>query len=234
MFQHTAARRRLKWLALLEHLKSCFNTQPPEGGCWHGTLSDRRRRGFNTQPPEGGCSKTSTAKTQHTTFQHTAARRRLKDGKAQLAEIAGFNTQPPEGGWHHAARVLRCQRVSTHSRPKAAVTFETLWKKLPKVSTHSRPKAADTLDDEAKERGHVSTHSRPKAAEDVQSLSIQNFAVSTHSRPKAAAHDVNDLQCIFRVSTHSRPKAAVVNHLQLHKSKLCFNTQPPEGGCPPI
>ena len=32
-----------------------------------------------------------------------------------------FNTQPPKGGWpHDATRILRSQRVSTHSRLKAA------------------------------------------------------------------------------------------------------------------
>ena len=55
-FQHTAARRRLRNNnAKFSGLNSCFNTQPPEGGC----LSDL------------------SAKITSRRFQHTAARRRL-------------------------------------------------------------------------------------------------------------------------------------------------------------
>ena len=79
----------------------CFNTQPPEGGCIpiHGLSSIYG--GFNTQPPEGGCFSftsfitTSFLVSTHSrpkaaavfksilswlgsSFQHTAARRRLQ------------------------------------------------------------------------------------------------------------------------------------------------------------
>ena len=35
------------------------------------------------------------------------------------------------------------------------------------------------------------------------------------------------------VSTHSRPKAAAIFGIVTYKGELCFNTQPPEGGCEP-
>ena len=35
-----------------------------------------------------------------------------------------------------------------------------------------------------------------------------------------------------KVSTHSRPKAAAVRLFIVVTTSLCFNTQPPEGGCP--
>ena len=34
------------------------------------------------------------------------------------------------------------------------------------------------------------------------------------------------------VSTHSRPKAAALSQDDLVPLSACFNTQPPEGGCP--
>ena len=103
---------------------SCFNTQPPEGGCliiiayklWVLYVSTHSHpkvaamptksasvifSGFNTQPPEGGCLTLS--------FCHFKS--------------SSFNTQPPEGGCvcniHEPCNFL----VSTHSHPKVAVKY---------------------------------------------------------------------------------------------------------------
>ena len=62
----------------------------------------------------------------------------------------------------------------------------------------------------------------------------RHFRVSTHSRPKAAEELQDELERKDKVSTHSRPKAAVPRYRLGKPSILCFNTQPPEGGCPPI
>ena len=76
-FQHTAARRRLPCVDLTLETQQCFNTQPPEGGCFHGLL----------------------VSVQVAQFQHTAARRRLRPGaRNRRGKPGGFNTQPPEGG----------------------------------------------------------------------------------------------------------------------------------------
>ena len=76
-FQHTAARRRLAPAPPGTTAKTCFNTQPPEGG-WiftaHRIILIFR---FNTQPPEGGWDCFVVV----------------------LGERDCFNTQPPEGGW---------------------------------------------------------------------------------------------------------------------------------------
>ena len=53
-------------------------------------------------------------------FQHTAARRRLVWTIRTVRCIGSFNTQPPEGGWVNANDFMLTQKVSTHSRPKAA------------------------------------------------------------------------------------------------------------------
>ena len=102
LFQHTAARRRLPNV----RPQGCndqgrFNTQPPEGGCSYnkkyesrgGRVSTHSRPKaaagrillpvelngrFNTQPPEGGCSYLGNGVAFFESFQHTAARRRLR------------------------------------------------------------------------------------------------------------------------------------------------------------
>ena len=55
-----------------------------------------------------------------------------------------------------------------------------------KVSTHSRPKAAGKGLEPARYDVDVSTHSRPKAAGRISPNLCPAASVSTHSRPKAA------------------------------------------------
>ena len=121
-----------------------FNTQPPEGGCGRRWLCGRCGKCFNTQPPEGGCASQKYIILTELKFQHTAARRRLRQLIAQ---------------YQHK------RKVSTHSRPKAAATSYAV--------THRRQRSFNTQPPEggcAVQRWRnftatfVSTHSRPKAA----------------------------------------------------------------------
>ena len=59
-----------------------------------------------------------------------------------------------------------------------------------------------------------------------------NYAsVSTHSRLKAAGWVGKEtVHTLDGFNTQPPEGGWLVNHLQLHKSKLCFSTQPPEGG----
>ena len=165
-FQHTAARRRLKSITRSIGAFVCFNTQPPEGGCFINCSNPPLLFCFNTQPPEGGCLQ----------------KRRSKQKRSC------FNTQPPEGGCQLKRLELDRHNVSTHSRPKAAVEVEypifpmtsfqhtAARRRLHRylapilrvfdVSTHSRPKAAAQAIGSYSEASVVSTHSRPKAAVD--------------------------------------------------------------------
>ena len=59
--------------------KSCFNTQPPEGGWIDRRFIFRRAVCFNTQPPEGGWKNSYLLGFVYLMFQHAAARRRLVD-----------------------------------------------------------------------------------------------------------------------------------------------------------
>ena len=165
---------------------------------------------FNTQPPEGGWVAEYSLREPYTLFQHTAARRRL--------------------AWLHRNSV-RCGRVSTHSRPKAAgISLFTIYN-YRRVSTHSRPKAAgDTgaIDQAmplafqhtaARRRlatsrrvsvGSVSFNTQPpEGGWTKQSKQSIYGTVSTHSRPKAAGEfNKPGATAVIVVSTHSRPKAA--------------------------
>ena len=105
MFQHTAARRRLRLIGICQRLPrlvsthsrtkaaatnphrgagrfASFNTQPHEGGCAAFSNSISMPRGFNTQPHEGGCG---------------------ADGAFHSLKTS-FNTQPHEGGCGEFAR----------------------------------------------------------------------------------------------------------------------------------
>ena len=66
---------------------------------------------------------------------------------------------------------------------------------------------------------------------DLAALVGVHVDVSTHSRPKAAASILYDKPRFKVVSTHSRPKAAARVNIYRDVCLVCFNTQPPEGGC---
>ena len=146
-------------------------------------------------------------------FQHTAARRRLP--------------YPPSGG-------TPLRGVSTHSRPKAAALRQAdgTWQEAPFQHTAARRRllallhlrhAARLFQHTAARRRLLIRRAQPKRPP----------LVSTHSRPKAAASLVAAvISVIGKVSTHSRPKAAAHPRGRFAPASGCFNTQPPEGGCP--
>ena len=101
---------------------------------------------FNTQPPEGGCKTLTTFAEFVGEFQHTAARRRLHHCAVFYWSKNGFNTQPPEGG---CAFSLVCSNagLSFNTQPPEGGCCQTmsLIQNYTAVSTHSRPKAAAKL-----------------------------------------------------------------------------------------
>ena len=164
--------------------------------------------------------------------------------------MVSTHSRPKAAASIEKGRLFR-RPVSTHSRPKAAERGQNL--KPPKNGfqhTAARRRLPDRLhrlryshsfNTQPPEggwkclkglliRGWVSTHSRPKAAVLVLNPQTGATDVSTHSRPKAAGIPNHKSRGGRPVSTHSRPKAAVVNHM-INLLILCFNTQPPEGGC---
>ena len=196
-----------------------------------GCRRQSRRSCFNTQPPEGGCSSLAGSTIRGVWFQHTAARRRLPKRSPCAPKSTSFNTQPPEGGCVRLLHDSGLVVVSTHSRPKAAATDARRCLALSGVSTHSRPKAAAYLLRQPRRVLQVSTHSRPKAAAVVISDLALAVRVSTHSRPKAAAGGLSKslITNLFQHTAARRRLLPSVPRFHLHFER--FNTQPPEGGC---
>ena len=97
-FQHTAARRRLLDLNLESSLVVVSTHSRPKAAACPSLEDNPVLSCFNTQPPEGGCAPPPPEKTPKRLFQHTAARRRLRRIQKNTARRCRFNTQPPEGG----------------------------------------------------------------------------------------------------------------------------------------
>ena len=232
MFQHTAARRRLLDAVEMANIQLHVSThsRPKAAASINGAVEMCLKVSTHSRPKAA-----ATGLCGWIWFQH------------------GFNTQPPEGGCKIESMPSTYETVSTHSRPKAAASLQILYDTHQHVSTHSRPKAAAYRAEisgcpkwfqhtaarrrlhqsvhSIQEKYHVSTHSRPKAAAQDDMVTMIPFSVSTHSRPKAAAVIIGNAKYQYDVSTHSRPKAAAMRFTLYHFTRLCFNTQPPEGGC---
>ena len=121
-------------------------------------------------------------------FQHTAARRRLFLVNFFNCRPLSFNTQPPEGGWSIMVMELLLVRVSTHSRPKAAVSSRCLMFVWP-LFQHTAARRRLMSDRKPKYRMKKFQHTAARRRLLRCKNSSRRFAmVSTHSRPKAADH----------------------------------------------
>ena len=170
-----------------EETRSSFNTQPPEGGWIIGNQWITGEQGFNTQPPEGGWLSDAEYQVVKNMFQHTAARRRLV-----LSTI-----------YQHLFN-----RVSTHSRPKAAGQFIHDEYEGSIVSTHSRPKAAGSLCPSFSVRPTSFNTQPPEGGWDFGGASVGSLGGFNTQPPEGGWIGLN------------------INN----RRNRCFNTQPPEGG----
>ena len=167
MFQHTAARRRLEILFLLdfplrkfqhtaarrrlvEHsgkFKTTFSVSTHSRPKAAGNFSFKRQRNTvvstHSRPKAAG-SAMMVFRTVNSMFQHTAARRRLALNKKINDRVAKFqHTAARRRLALHFFQLAGSVDVSTHSRPKAAGSEAHIIKDVEwVVSTHSRPKAA--------------------------------------------------------------------------------------------
>ena len=165
-------------------------------------------------------------------FQHTAARRRLLVFCDSCCHI---------------------ERVSTHSRPKAAARIARFYISIYSVSTHSRPKAAAlpylpyiltaSFNTQPPEGGccklmtisiisALFQHTAARRRLLQIALVVLVIVMFQHTAARRRLPlDSSIPPVLSRVSTHSRPKAAAVAVMIFYFLNICFNTQPPEGGC---
>ena len=148
----------------------------------------------------------------------------------------GFNTQPPEGGCRAVIDNMWDIVCFNTQPPEGGCLKLTLTTKPPnKVSTHSHPKAA-AIGANFVNIFIFSFNTQPPEGGCLPLLmdSYGAHSVSTHSHPKAAAGVI----CWVPVSMRSFQHTATRRRLRTVQSYLAqaskrFNTQPPEGGCPP-
>ena len=99
MFQHTAARRRLRSPSMLQNIPFMVSTHSrTEAAAFTIHVTKHSIHGFNTQPRGGGCHLLIKKQANKQEFQHTAARRRLRFKTRRPNALSRFNTQPRGGG----------------------------------------------------------------------------------------------------------------------------------------
>ena len=166
-------------------------------------------------------------------FQHTAARRRLREHGLRNLFFFAFQ--------HTAARRRLRDRSHCHDRDRpfqhTAARRRLLASSkrlLPdvSVSTHSRPKAA--ANHFFKLCGNrFSFNTQPPEGGCVKRMGKWRIKYCFNTQPpEGGCFDWHIcFVTICMVSTHSRPKAAAIS-ATLNKIMMWrFNTQPPEGGC---
>ena len=162
------------------------HSRPKAAGCGYG-FRLTTFNGFNTQPPEGGWFCAACRPFHLTTFQHTAARRRL----GRLRDTAMIDN-----------------RVSTHSRPKAAGKGKRKALKIMLSFQH--------------------TAARRRLAFEPLSTSILRRFQHTAARRRLDRKDTT-LKQEFGFNTQP-PEGGWRTRGFCVSCQVCFNTQPPEGG----
>ena len=144
-----------------------------------------------------------------TTFQHTAARRRLALFSVFVCFFYG---------------------VSTHSRPKAAGTEQACAYASQIVSTHSRPKAAGGGFSVCPSSNNRFNTQPPEGGWGRAYRMLAPHVVSTHSRPKAAGRLRKGANHVCKGFNTQPPEGGWLHVITPPSPLRCFNTQPPEGG----
>ena len=142
-------------------------------------------------------------------FQHTAARRRLLLTQWIIPIFTMFQHTAARRRLHHNYNQIPLEIVFQHTAARRRLRGFTLWRTIAqKVSTHSRPKAA-AFSYKQRTVCFAGFNTQPPEGGCSEMFGwLFCWDVSTHSRPKAAATIYIPLKMVIAVSTHSRPKAA--------------------------
>ena len=153
------------------------------------------------------------------TFQHTAARRRLGQAVQVSAVVPGFNTQPPEGGWATTAHTARVRRRFNTQPPEGGWLLGGWRPSCNGLFQHTaaRRRLAVSLEAAAMVARFQHTAAR-RRLEYVDSMIERAIKVSTHSRPKAAGNLLAQLK-----PSHSFQHTAARRRLDMQMSYWKLN-----------
>ena len=169
----------------------------------------------------------------NTSFQHTAARRRLVFWVYNL--VAWFEFQHTAARRRLVGRIFKTadsMTVSTHSRPKAAGTDCRAWRSLYVRCFNTQPPEGGWILFILNPTWLVSFNTQPPEGGWLQNkgdtMPIRGF----NTQPPEGGWLPSRFAAIIclAVSTHSRPKAAGQSLFDDSARVARFNTQPPEGG----
>ena len=186
-------------------------------------------------------------------FQHTAARRRLgkwtfnSDGSVKVST----HSRPKAAGIVDR-QVFERRDVSTHSRPKAAGLNPPLRRVWCFVSTHSRPKAAGPNRRSRNNRRRSFNTQPPEGGWGKRRYALIKGLSFNTQPPEGGWRPSNDqlrrhyafqhtaarrrlvskdkIDCALLRFQHTAARRRLELPIIGQGVKLCFNTQPPEGG----
>ena len=232
MFQHTATRR---WLQGTQgDGKSSLGFQHTATRRWLLTGHSLNRQGscFNTQPPEGGCLAFAARQADDFVFQHTATRRWLPyNRRGVVSQIAVSTHSHPKVAASKQTLHGNGTGVSTHSHPKVAAVFMFIAGMLVVFQhTATRRWLRHCLFAPSSEQVFQHTATR-RWLRPPQSPHHLMTCFNTQPPEGGCLRRQNRHRSRGDVSTHSHPKVAALAVLHDWGQEQGFNTQPPEGGC---
>ena len=119
--------------------------------------------------------------------------------------------------------------VSTHSRPKAADALLQCWVFFRRFNTQPPEGGCDT-DAKCKYSKSSFNTQPPEGGWTCTYFVYESVKVSTHSRPKAAENILIIIKLIGKFQ-HTAARRRLLGAMRASAQSICFNTQPPEGGC---
>ena len=125
-FQHTAARRRLELSRMLGGRAGVSTHSRPKAAAYFESVKAQNTC-FNTQPPEGGCLVTSFNGVPCAVSTHSRPKAAVFPCRAKCDRRPVSTHSRPKAAVLRQCSCYYLDKVSTHSRPKAAeITANTL------------------------------------------------------------------------------------------------------------
>ena len=187
--------------------------------------------GFNTQPPEGGCPPSAGNHGPRSSFQHTAARRRLPAARMEVPTEHLFQHTAARRRLPGAGRWVRLSKMFQHTAARRRLPPAAFPLRPPREFQHTAARRRLRVPaDGGRAGGCFNTQPPEGGCSSARVLRRQLLGFNTQPPEGGCPSEATTLST-SAVSTHSRPKAAARDGARRHAVHQRFNTQPPEGGC---